>query len=94
VSELTYYWETIDVGPAIRTRDGEQVSEPKRHIVPVALRIDFDSEPVWMVAAIPNRTTDSKPFIPGDEIMVVFSADLMRGMGFSDEDFLRPQTVR
>jgi hypothetical protein len=28
-------------------------------------------------------------FVPGDEIMVVFTADRMRQMGFPDSDFLR-----
>ena len=50
--------------------------------VPVALRIDFAAGPAWMVAGIPKAPEMQEVFVPGDEIMVVFSAERMRQIGF------------
>lgn len=56
--------------------------------VPVALRIDFAVGPVWMVAAIPQMPEMQEAFVPGDEIMVVFTPERMRQIGFPDSEFL------
>lgn len=58
---------------------------------PVAMRLDFDPGPVWIVAAQP-AWPPSKPadwtFVGGPEVVVVFSAECMRKMGLVDEDLL------
>ena len=56
--------------------------------VPVALRIDFAAGPVWMVTGIPRYPEMREVSVPGDEIMVVFTADRMRQIGFPDSEFL------
>jgi hypothetical protein len=52
------------------------------------MRIDFAAGPVWIVAGIPQAPEMQQVFVPGDEIMVVFTADRMRRIGFPDSDFL------
>jgi hypothetical protein len=82
------HWERLDLGPSCRT-DGTVVDPPRSADLPIALRIDFTAGPVWFVAAIPCGPLLQDTFIPGDEIMVVFSEDKMRAMGFEDPAFLR-----
>jgi len=48
--------------------------------MPVAVRLDLPAS-VWFVAGIPLLPDPRSVFIPGDEIMVVFSRDKMRGHG-------------
>ncbi len=81
-------WEQIEVGPGIRQGDGVRLSEPRTYRVPGALRLDFDAGPVWMVAGIPQWSDVDRVFVPGDEVLVVFSADRMRRIGFPQTDFL------
>lgn len=57
--------------------------------VPIALRLNFPTGTVWFVAAIPQFPEMRPVFIPGDEIMVVFSTDKMRDIGFDDPAFLQ-----
>jgi hypothetical protein len=87
VENVQTFWERFTIGPAYvgnaRVADSHQVD------VPVALRLDFAAGPVWMVAGIPQLPEMHEVFVPGDEIMVVFTADRMRQMGFPDSDFLR-----
>jgi hypothetical protein len=52
------------------------------------LRLDFAAEPAWMVAGFPQAPQMREVFVPGDEIMVVFTTDHMRQIGFSDSQFL------
>jgi hypothetical protein len=73
------FWERIDVGRA------------ETYTVPVALRLDFEAGPVWMVAAMPGWPDVEDVSVPGDEIMVVFSPDRMRKIGFPETGFLRPE---
>jgi hypothetical protein len=80
------FWERITVGPTY-VRD-VRVADPYEVDVPVALRIDFAAGPVWMVAAMPKAPEMREVFIGGDEIMVVFTADRMRQIGFPDSEFL------
>jgi hypothetical protein len=56
--------------------------------VPITLRLDFAAGPVWFVAGIPQLPDPQRVFIPGDEIMVVFSQQKMHDMGFSELEFL------
>ncbi|MBQ0905489.1 hypothetical protein [Micromonospora sp. U21] len=56
--------------------------------MPVALRLDFAAGPIWFVAAIPQLPDPRRVFILGDEIMVIFSGEKMRDMGFDDPAFL------
>ncbi len=50
----------------------------------MALRLDFAAGPVWFVAGMPDYPDVESVFIPGDEIMVVFSSDKMSKIGFRD----------
>jgi hypothetical protein len=52
--------------------------------VPLALRLDFDAGPVWFVAAIAQDPPRPRFFLPGDEIVVAFSPDVLRAMGFDE----------
>jgi len=86
VTDVQTYWERLTIGPGYRR--GVQVAEPYEVDVPVALRISFPAGPVWMVAGIPQWPEMREVFVPGDEIMVVFTAGRMRQIGFPDSDFL------
>jgi hypothetical protein len=74
-------WLRWEVGPGYRG-DGVRVSEPESHDVPVGLRLDFDAGSVWLIAAMPDGPHLEKPFVGGDEILVVFDADRLRRIGF------------
>lgn len=82
------HWEQLRIGLAQRA-DGTIVAPAHTVDVPIALRLDFRSGAVWFVAAMPQFPEMRRVFIPGDEIMVVFSADKMRDMGLDDPVFLR-----
>ncbi len=82
------FWEVIEVGPGHRLGDGARISEPQTYSVPVALRLDFDNGPVWMVAGIPQWPDVEKVFVAGDEVMLVFPADRMLQIGFPNTGFL------
>jgi hypothetical protein len=58
------------------------VSDPESYNVPVGLRLDFDAGPVWLIAAQPDGPQLERPFIGGDEILVVFDAERLRRIGF------------
>jgi hypothetical protein len=85
------FWERFDVGPGIRQSDGVQVTEARTYLVPVALRLDFDLGPVWIVAGMPQMPDMDRVFVGGDELMVVFSSDRMREIGFPQTGFLTPE---
>lgn len=72
--------------------DGEIVGQAYVVEVPTALRLDFDTGPVWFVAGIPQWPDVERTFIPGDEIMIVFAGIRMRRMGFTDPTFTDEQT--
>jgi hypothetical protein len=82
------HWEQLEVGPS-RRADGSIVGPAYSVELPTAVRVDFQSGAVWFVAAIPQQPDMQRVFIPGDEIMVVFSPEKMRDMGFDDPAFLR-----
>ena len=44
-----------------------------------------------MVAGLPAEPGRQEVFIGGDEIMVVFTAERMRRIGFPDTSFLSPE---
>jgi hypothetical protein len=83
-----FHWERLELGPS-RRADGTVVGLARSVDVPTALRIDFDAGAVWLVAAIPQFPDMQRVFIPGDEIMVVFTHEKMRDIGFNDPAFLR-----
>jgi hypothetical protein len=56
---------------------------------PVAMRLDFEGGPVWIVAATVEPGKAETAFVGGDELMVVFSWVLMQRIGFTD-DLFRP----
>lgn len=86
VHAVSTFWETVEVGPATRS-DGEVVSGETVYDVPVALRMDFADDTVWFVAGIPQWPDMDRVFVMGDEIMVVFSADRLRQIGFTAGSF-------
>jgi hypothetical protein len=89
ITNASTFWERMEIGPARRS-DGT-IASPARNVeVPVGLRLDFDAGPVWFVAGIPQYPDTEQTFVPGDEIMVVFTLGKMRRIGFPDGDFLRP----
>ncbi|MEU7917579.1 hypothetical protein [Micromonospora zamorensis] len=82
----TARWDTLTIGPATRW-DGEVVAPAHDVHLPTALRLDFDAEPVWFVAGMARFPQMDDVFIPGDEIMIVFTAAKMRAMGYADPTF-------
>ncbi|HET9973893.1 MAG TPA: hypothetical protein VFQ68_37065 [Streptosporangiaceae bacterium] len=79
------FWEQISVGPEPA---GSVPGRSHPVDVPAALRIDFVAGPAWMVAGIPQAPGMQEVFVPGDEIMVVLSAERMRQTGFPDSEFV------
>lgn len=53
----------------------------------MTLRIDF-AGPAWMITGIPQAPEMQEVFMPGDEIMAVFSAERMRQIEFPDSEFV------
>jgi hypothetical protein len=88
ISNASTFWESISVGPGRRNSDGAIVSAAADYDVPVALRLDLGDAPIWFVAGQPGWPDTERVFIAGDEIMVVFSAERMRAIGFPDGDFV------
>ncbi|MEU8153980.1 hypothetical protein AB0B94_10000 [Micromonospora sp. NPDC048986] len=86
IRAATARWDTLTLGPATRW-DGEVVARPHDVHLPTALRLDFDPGPVWFVAGMPRFPQVDDVFIPGDEIMIVFTAAKMRAMGYADPTF-------
>jgi hypothetical protein len=86
VANVETFWERLTVGPGYRRN--VQISDAYEVDVPVALRIDFAAGPAWMVAGIPKYPGMREVFVPGDEIMVVFTVERMRQIGFPDSEFL------
>ncbi len=82
------HWERLQVEPS-RRADGSIAAPAYSVDVPVALRLGFTPAAVWFVAGIPQLPDPRGVFIPGDEIMVVFSGDKMRDMGFDNPTFLQ-----
>jgi len=81
------HWERLQIGPSVRA-DGSIAAPSYSVDVPVALRLDFAAAAVWFVAGIPQLPDPRRVFIPGDEIMVVFSGEKMSDMGFAAPAFL------
>jgi hypothetical protein len=66
----------------------EYFGEPSyTRTLPVAIRLDFEADPVWIVAATVDPGDIETAFVGGDELMVVFSWELMQQIGFTDELF-------
>lgn len=86
VAGVQTFWERLTIGPGYVR--GVRAAEPREVDVPVAVRIDFAAGPVWMVAGIPQAPSMQEVFVPGDEIMVVFTAGRMRQIGFPGSEFL------
>jgi len=57
---------------------------------PEVLRLDFKAGPVWIVAAMPKSPDFDavSARLGGDELMIVFTADVMRTLGLADATFL------
>jgi hypothetical protein len=85
---IASHWERLEIGPS-RRADGSIAGPAYSVDLPVALRLDFAVGAVWFVAGIPQSPDMRRVFIPGDEIMIVFSREKMRDMGFDDPAFLR-----
>ncbi len=87
IREVVTWWERLSLGPATLS-SGEVVSPAHDVEVPVAFKFVFDPGPVWLVAGIPQWPDMREVFIPGDEIMIVFTSERMREIGFSEASFL------
>lgn len=88
VRDAECHWEQLRIGPG-RRADGSVTGPAYSIDVPVAVRLDFPATAVWFVAGMPQLPDARRAFIPTDEIMVVFSPEKMRDMGFDDATFLR-----
>lgn len=88
ICSTAFHWERLELGPS-RRADGSIVGPANAVDLPTALRMNFHAGPVWFVAATPEPPEMQRVFIPGDEIMVVFSHEKMRDMGFDDPAFLQ-----
>jgi hypothetical protein len=77
------HWTHVRVGGAVRA-DGQVVGQTYEAEVPTVLRLDLAAGPVWFVAAVPRSPEMQDFIILGDEIIVVFSAETMRSLGFSN----------
>ncbi|MEI8407502.1 MULTISPECIES: hypothetical protein [unclassified Kribbella] len=86
ISTASLLWDRVEVGPGHRLGDGRQVSDAYGVDVPVGLRLEAGAGPVWFVSAMPEVTEPEMAFVHGDEIMVVFTAEKMRRLGFPDDD--------
>jgi hypothetical protein len=86
VADIRTSWERFSIGPGY-VRD-VRAAEPCEVDVPVALRVDFAAGSAWMVAALPQAPEMREAFVPGDEIMIIFTAERMRQIGFPDSEFL------
>jgi hypothetical protein len=87
------HWERLEIGPS-RRADGSTAGPAYTVDLPVALRLDFAATAVWFVAGIPQPPDMRSVFIPGDEIMVVFSREKMHEMGFHDPTAGVPHVAR
>jgi hypothetical protein len=84
------HWETLEIGPAPDST--ERTAAPAETVeLPVALRLDFPAGPVWFVVGVP--TDGGGVFIPGDEIMVVFTSEAMLRLGFPTGSFIGMATA-
>lgn len=72
-------WEVLGLGPGMR--DGQIVTPARSIDLPTAVRLDFDAGSVWFVTAMPQWPDMEQVFMPGDEVMVVFSEEKARAMG-------------
>ncbi|RSN24240.1 hypothetical protein DMC63_06770 [Streptomyces sp. WAC 05977] len=88
IRDTAAHWERVELGPS-RRADGTVVEPASAVDVPLALRLDFIEGKVWFVAAMPEPPEGQRVFVGGDEIMVVFSREKMRDMGFNDITFLQ-----
>ena len=84
------YWERLELGSA-RYSTGRMAAPAETVELPVALRLDFAAGPVWFVVGIP--TDDGGVFVPGDEIMVVFTSEAMLRVGFPAGSFTEAPTA-
>jgi hypothetical protein len=86
VRNVETFWHRFTIGPS--DVSDVRVADPSEVDVPVARRLDFAAGPVWMIAGIPQAPQMREVFVAGDEIMVVFTIDRMRQIGFPDSEFL------
>jgi hypothetical protein len=86
VRSVETFWEHFTIGPAYVR--GIRVADSCAVDVPVALRLDLMAGAAWMVAGIPQAPQMREVLVPGDELMVVFTAQRMRQIGFPDSEFL------
>jgi hypothetical protein len=87
ITATTVHWERVVFG--IRFSEEFQPIETKTVVVPTAVRLDFGGDSLWMVAGTPMNDRLDRTFVMGDEILVLFTAERMRDVGFDDDAFLR-----
>jgi hypothetical protein len=89
VTDVCVFWEHLTIGPGYAR--GVPPSETTEVDAPVAVRLGYPAGPVWMVAGSPQAPRMREVFIPGDEIMVVFTAERMRQIGSLTPSSLLPE---
>lgn len=88
ISATATWWDRIELGPATVLGTGEIVDPARAIDVPTALRLDFEAGHVWFVAAMPQLPSSDSVFVGADEIMVVFTDEKMRSIGYRDSAFV------
>lgn len=78
IRSASTYWETFTI-------EGAGSNRPSVFGMPLGIQLDFDAGMAWAIAAIPQDPDMREVFVPGDEIMVVFTGDRMRQFGFPRE---------
>lgn len=88
IQSAATWWDRIELGPARIPATGKIVQPARMVDVPTAVRLDFSPGCVWFVAAMPRLPSLDEVLVGGDEIMVVFTSEKMRAIGFTDPMFV------
>ncbi|WP_158257199.1 hypothetical protein [Kineococcus xinjiangensis] len=87
VRAVNCFWWHVAFGP-VTTSDGRVVHPRIERDVPVAIRLDVDAGPVWLVAGHPLCPGDDGAAVIGDEVVVVFTSERMAAFGFPPGPFI------
>ena len=74
-------WDRLELGASYRNSDGAKMSDPHSIDVPIILRLNFETGPVWFIVAIPQLPAADEVFGFGDEIMVILTREKMLRIG-------------
>jgi hypothetical protein len=68
------HWEQLTLG-------GPWPKKRSRIDLPVGMRLEFEAGPVWVVVGIPQAPDMREVFMPGDEMLVIFTPERVREIG-------------